>query len=119
MDRLTWKKLYKYQQTGVKWLWELHRQQCGGILGQLDFITQVYHGIYGLCFFRYFILAVPTCRGCSTFSASNDKLFSGDEMGLGKTIQMVTFLNALVVSNEHRSMVSISSETDSLVEVRN
>nr|CAB3243327.1 DNA excision repair protein ERCC-6 [Phallusia mammillata] len=28
-----WKKLYKYQQTGVKWLWELHSQQAGGILG--------------------------------------------------------------------------------------
>ncbi|KAE8591723.1 hypothetical protein XENTR_v10018547 [Xenopus tropicalis] len=28
-----WKKLYKYQQTGVRWLWELHCQQAGGILG--------------------------------------------------------------------------------------
>jgi DNA excision repair protein ERCC-6 len=28
-----WSKLYKYQKTGVKWLWELHNQQCGGILG--------------------------------------------------------------------------------------
>ncbi|XP_043912706.1 DNA excision repair protein ERCC-6 [Protopterus annectens] len=28
-----WKKLYKYQQTGVSWLWELHCQQAGGILG--------------------------------------------------------------------------------------
>ncbi|XP_062507872.1 DNA excision repair protein ERCC-6-like isoform X2 [Corticium candelabrum] len=28
-----WSKLYKYQKTGVKWLWELHGQQCGGILG--------------------------------------------------------------------------------------
>uniref|UniRef100_A0AAV2JP25 DNA excision repair protein ERCC-6 n=1 Tax=Knipowitschia caucasica TaxID=637954 RepID=A0AAV2JP25_KNICA len=28
-----WKKLYKYQQTGVRWLWELHCQQTGGILG--------------------------------------------------------------------------------------
>ncbi|XP_032082764.1 DNA excision repair protein ERCC-6 isoform X1 [Thamnophis elegans] len=27
------KKLYKYQQTGVRWLWELHCQQVGGILG--------------------------------------------------------------------------------------
>ncbi|KAG8434918.1 hypothetical protein GDO86_013039 [Hymenochirus boettgeri] len=30
---LLWKKLYKYQQTGVRWLWELHCQQAGGILG--------------------------------------------------------------------------------------
>lgn len=28
-----WNKLYKYQQTCVKWLWELHGQSCGGILG--------------------------------------------------------------------------------------
>ena len=40
-------------------------------------------------------------------------------MGLGKTIQMVTFLNALVVSYEHRPMVYFSSETDNLVEARN
>ena len=25
--------LYRYQQTGVKWLWELHCQQAGGIMG--------------------------------------------------------------------------------------
>ncbi|XP_015269685.1 PREDICTED: DNA excision repair protein ERCC-6 [Gekko japonicus] len=28
-----YKKLFKYQQTGVRWLWELHGQQAGGILG--------------------------------------------------------------------------------------
>jgi DNA excision repair protein ERCC-6 len=28
-----WSSLYKYQKTGLKWLWELHQQQCGGILG--------------------------------------------------------------------------------------
>jgi DNA excision repair protein ERCC-6 len=28
-----WDRLYRYQQTGVKWLWELHCQQVGGILG--------------------------------------------------------------------------------------
>ena len=27
-----WNKLYKYQKTGVRWLWELHSQGCGGIL---------------------------------------------------------------------------------------
>ncbi|XP_075790784.1 DNA excision repair protein ERCC-6 [Pelodiscus sinensis] len=27
------RKLFKYQQTGVRWLWELHCQQAGGILG--------------------------------------------------------------------------------------
>ncbi|XP_054718613.1 DNA excision repair protein ERCC-6-like [Uloborus diversus] len=29
----TWQKLYKYQQTGVRWLWELHQENCGGIIG--------------------------------------------------------------------------------------
>ncbi len=28
-----WKKLYRYQKTGVKWLWELHQQEAGGIVG--------------------------------------------------------------------------------------
>jgi DNA excision repair protein ERCC-6 len=28
-----WDKLYDYQQTGVKWLWELHTQNAGGIIG--------------------------------------------------------------------------------------
>ncbi|OWF44499.1 DNA excision repair protein ERCC-6-like [Mizuhopecten yessoensis] len=28
-----WSKLFKYQQTGVSWLWELHGQQAGGIVG--------------------------------------------------------------------------------------
>lgn len=28
-----WKQLYKFQRTGVKWLWELHQLECGGLLG--------------------------------------------------------------------------------------
>lgn len=30
---MIWNKLYKYQKTCVRWLWELHSQGCGGILG--------------------------------------------------------------------------------------
>lgn len=26
-------RVFRYQQTGVRWLWELHCQQAGGILG--------------------------------------------------------------------------------------
>lgn len=26
-------RLFPYQQTGVKWLWELHNQRAGGIIG--------------------------------------------------------------------------------------
>lgn len=25
--------IFRYQQTGVRWLWELHQQNCGGIVG--------------------------------------------------------------------------------------
>ncbi|XP_026820566.1 DNA excision repair protein ERCC-6-like [Rhopalosiphum maidis] len=28
-----WERLYKYQKIGIKWLWELHQQGSGGILG--------------------------------------------------------------------------------------
>ena len=28
-----WDKLYPYQQAGIQWLWELHQQSTGGILG--------------------------------------------------------------------------------------
>lgn len=28
-----WKQMYKFQRTGVKWLWELHQLQSGGLLG--------------------------------------------------------------------------------------
>ena len=26
-------RLFPYQRTGVQWMWELHRQQSGGVLG--------------------------------------------------------------------------------------
>lgn len=28
-----WKQLYKFQKVGVKWLWELHQVESGGLLG--------------------------------------------------------------------------------------
>ncbi len=28
-----WKHLFQFQKTGLKWLWELHKAECGGILG--------------------------------------------------------------------------------------
>jgi len=33
MPAATYNGLYDYQKTGVKWLWELHNQSCGGIIG--------------------------------------------------------------------------------------
>ena len=26
-------RLFPYQRTGLQWMWELHRQQAGGIIG--------------------------------------------------------------------------------------
>ena len=28
-----WDRLYDYQKVGVQWMFELHQQHCGGILG--------------------------------------------------------------------------------------
>ena len=28
-----WSKLYNYQKVGVQWMYELHQQKVGGILG--------------------------------------------------------------------------------------
>ena len=28
-----WERLFDYQRTGVKWMWEIHTQQAGGIIG--------------------------------------------------------------------------------------
>ncbi|XP_013200032.1 DNA excision repair protein ERCC-6-like [Amyelois transitella] len=48
-----WKQLYKYQRIGVKWLWELHQVQSGGLLGDemglgktiqiIGFLAGLYH----------------------------------------------------------------------------
>ncbi|XP_075232216.1 DNA excision repair protein ERCC-6-like [Lycorma delicatula] len=46
-----WDKLYNYQKVGVRWLWELDRQRCGGILGDemgLGKTVQVISFLYGL-----------------------------------------------------------------------
>ncbi|XP_011506045.1 PREDICTED: DNA excision repair protein ERCC-6-like [Ceratosolen solmsi marchali] len=33
VPKCIWKKLYKYQKVSVKWLWELHSRNLGGLLG--------------------------------------------------------------------------------------
>uniref|UniRef100_A0A8C5H263 DNA excision repair protein ERCC-6 n=1 Tax=Gouania willdenowi TaxID=441366 RepID=A0A8C5H263_GOUWI len=57
-----WKKLYKYQQTGVRWMWELHCQQAGGILGDemgLGKTIQVISFLAGLSYSKL------RTRGCN------------------------------------------------------
>ena len=31
--QVIWSRLFSYQKVGVQWMWELHQQRCGGILG--------------------------------------------------------------------------------------
>lgn len=47
----TWNKLFPYQQSGVRWIWELHQAGCGGIIGDemgLGKTIQVIAFLYGL-----------------------------------------------------------------------
>ena len=48
-------RLFDYQKTGVKWLWELHTQRAGGIIGdemglgktiQVRGVSGPYHGAF-------------------------------------------------------------------------
>ncbi|XP_068631760.1 DNA excision repair protein ERCC-6-like [Battus philenor] len=52
IPKYIWKQLYKYQRTGVKWLWELHQVESGGLLGDemgLGKTVQVIAFLAGLC----------------------------------------------------------------------
>ena len=52
-----WKKLYKYQKTCVRWLWELHSQGSGGILGDemgLGKTIQIISFLVGLSYSRLY-----------------------------------------------------------------
>ncbi|XP_077438587.1 DNA excision repair protein ERCC-6 [Vanacampus margaritifer] len=57
-----WKKLYKYQQTGVRWLWELHCQQAGGILGDEMGLGKT---IQIICFLAGLSYSKLRTRGCN------------------------------------------------------
>ncbi|KAK9873709.1 hypothetical protein WA026_002066 [Henosepilachna vigintioctopunctata] len=50
-----WKKLYRYQQKGVKWLWSLHQKSTGGLLGDemgLGKTVQIIAFLYALDYSR-------------------------------------------------------------------
>jgi DNA excision repair protein ERCC-6 len=34
IPKILWSRLYNYQRVGVQWMFELHQQKCGGILGK-------------------------------------------------------------------------------------
>ncbi|XP_037322126.2 DNA excision repair protein ERCC-6 [Pungitius pungitius] len=57
-----WKKLYKYQQTGVRWMWELHCQQSGGILGDEMGLGKT---IQVICFLAGLSYSKLRTRGCN------------------------------------------------------
>lgn len=55
-----WMKLYKYQKTGVRWLWELHQQSVGGILADDMGLGKT---IQTICFLRALAVAQLSATG--------------------------------------------------------
>jgi DNA excision repair protein ERCC-6 len=69
-------KLFPYQQTAVKWMWELHTQRAGGIIGDemgLGKSHQVRCVVHGFLFSRVSVKQVRT--GVVTITLS---LFAGN-----------------------------------------
>jgi SNF2 family DNA or RNA helicase len=71
-------RLFPYQRTGVRWMWELHCQGAGGV---------------GKLFGRY----LDGCH-CPSSPDLHYSFSVGDEMGLGKTVQVSSFLGAMASS---------------------
>ena len=46
MPNEVYDKLFLYQQTCVKWLWELHQQEVGGIIGDEMVLIGCYYYYY-------------------------------------------------------------------------
>lgn len=73
-----WSQLFDFQRTGVKWLWELHNQRAGGIIGDemgLGKTIQVSRKIYGFT-------AVAACRQkliCATWGWEYGDLFHNSD----------------------------------------
>ncbi|XP_070379170.1 DNA excision repair protein ERCC-6-like isoform X3 [Dermacentor albipictus] len=62
VPKVIWNKLYRYQQTGVRWLWELHRQGCGGIVGDEMGLGKTIQTIAFLAGLRHSHLRTPGDR---------------------------------------------------------
>ncbi|XP_075540145.1 DNA excision repair protein ERCC-6-like [Dermacentor variabilis] len=62
VPKAIWNKLYRYQQTGVRWLWELHRQGCGGIVGDEMGLGKTVQTIAFLAGLRHSHLSTPGDR---------------------------------------------------------
>lgn len=62
VPKVIWSKLYRYQQTGVRWLWELHRQGCGGIVGDEMGLGKTIQTIAFLAGLRHSRLRTPGDR---------------------------------------------------------
>ncbi|XP_046572869.1 LOW QUALITY PROTEIN: DNA excision repair protein ERCC-6-like [Haliotis rubra] len=50
---IIWKNLYQYQRVGVRWLWELHCQEAGGIVGDEMGLGKTIQTIAFLAALRY------------------------------------------------------------------
>ncbi|CAH1165805.1 unnamed protein product [Phyllotreta striolata] len=68
-----WNKLYRYQQEGVKWMWNIHRKSTGGLLGDemglgktvqvIVFLHSLHHSQISSCHGRFVGLG-PTLIVC-------------------------------------------------------
>lgn len=74
-----WLKLYPYQQAGVRWLWELHQQSTGGILGdepgQLN-LSATLRTIFGRFAFASFLIRLISFHSAIQVSAKPFRSFA-------------------------------------------
>ena len=86
-------RLFPYQRTGLQWMWELHRQEAGGIIGDEMVRFRIWK--------RY--------RRSSLQKAY--KLYSLFFQGLGKTVQVSAFLGSMASSRKLKCILIISPAT--------
>ena len=82
-----WNKLFAYQKTCIKWMWELHAQGCGGIIADemgLGKTIQVLAFLAGLHYSAQHSALNPSASGSSLSSSSVSRFRS-----LGPTLIIV------------------------------
>ena len=80
-------RLFQYQRTGLEWMWTLHQQQAGGVLGRCSIVRLA---MMNECMIRIRLNGMESgCVKCRmVLSCSPNAFFflfssEGDEMGLG------------------------------------
>ncbi|EJK76026.1 hypothetical protein THAOC_02232 [Thalassiosira oceanica] len=83
-------RLFPYQRTGVRWMWELYRQGAGGVVGD-------------------------EVRQCSVLRSHQNTFFltatTTQKMGLGKTVQVCSFLGSMCSNRMLGSVLIVAPAT--------